>query len=178
MYKVFIFIWFFLTLLGCSSDLNFEQSNSFKSEPVVVANLISFNLNANQLINNGQEQTLQIDATDFSAFSGEDFRKRVKKIEMFFEFNNTINRSFAVDIVFLDSNNEILITIPFSVPAYSGFPNLITKTEIFEGNNLELLKNTKKVGLVKSILPGTPLTINSLGNFQLRSSSTLYFILP
>jgi hypothetical protein len=44
------------------------------------------------------------------------FRKSLKLIS--FEINNTINRSFIVDIVLLDGNNQPLYNFSFDVPAF------------------------------------------------------------
>jgi hypothetical protein len=52
-------------------------------------------------------------------FSGFFFRKSLIQADFFFEINNTINRSFIVDIVLLDGNNQPLYNFSFDVPAFS-----------------------------------------------------------
>ena len=49
---------FFVLLLtvSCSSDLDFDQVNDLQLQPVVVANLSSFDVAANQFVNNGQNK--------------------------------------------------------------------------------------------------------------------------
>jgi hypothetical protein len=63
------------------------------------------------------------------------------------------------------------------VPAYSGVPNLVTKTEIFENTKLDLLKTTTKLAFAIKMLPGSGLSESSLGSLKLRSSATVYLVL-
>mgnify|MGYP003615269420 FL=1 len=45
-----------LLTVSCSSDLDFDQVNDLQLQPVVVANLSSFDVAANQFVNNGQNK--------------------------------------------------------------------------------------------------------------------------
>jgi hypothetical protein len=171
-FGIFILSIFFLS---CSSNLDFNQVNDLKLQPVVVANLASFDVQANKFVVGGVEQPVTGDVMDFNVFNNSSFNNSLIRTDMFFEFNNTINRAFTINLYFLDANNAKLYTIPITVPAYTGAPNLVTKTEIFENTNLDLLKQTKKVAFVLALLPGTALTDSSLGSLKMRSSATLYF---
>ncbi|HQE33490.1 MAG TPA: hypothetical protein PLZ71_01830 [Flavobacterium alvei] len=162
--------------LSCSSDLDFEQVNDLKLEPIAVANLAAFDIKANQFVVGGVEQSLVGDVMDFDVFSDVDFSKNLSRVDLFFEFNNTINRAYNVNFYLLDDNNSKLYTIPFFVPANSGSPIVISKTEIFENTKLDILIKTKKVAFVITMLPGTPLTDASVGNLKMRSSATIYFL--
>jgi hypothetical protein len=171
--EIFILSIFFLS---CSSNLDFNQVNDLKLQPVVVANLASFDVKANQFVVGGVEQPVTGDVMDFNVFNNSSFNNSLIRTDMFFEFNNTINRAFNINLYFLDANNAKLYTIPITVPAYTGAPNLVTKTEIFENTNLDLLKQTKKVAFVVALLPGTALTDSSLGSLKMRSSATIYLV--
>ena len=57
-----------LLTLSCSSDLDFNQVNNLKLEPVVVANLASFDVPAHQFVSGGVEQTVSGDLLDFDIF--------------------------------------------------------------------------------------------------------------
>jgi hypothetical protein len=171
---LYLLILLFSTL-SCSSNLVFEQANDLQLKPVVVANLVSFDIYANQFVVGGIEQTMIENVIDFTLFNNSDFIDNLKSIELFFEFNNTINRAYSVNLSLLDSNDVNLYTIPIDVPAYKGNANVITKTEIFEDDKLYLLKNTRKMAFVIVMLPGVPLTNSSVGNLKLRSSGTVYF---
>jgi hypothetical protein len=172
--SIFLLILFFASL-SCSSDLDFEQVNDLQLEPVVVANLASFDIRANQFVIGGVEQLVIGDVTDFTLFNDPDFTNNLRRIDLFFEFTNTINRAFVINLYLLDSNNTRLYTIPFSVPASTGAPIVVPKAETFENANLDILKQTKKIAFVVALVPGPPLTSNSAGSLKLRSSGTIYF---
>ena len=168
---------FILTLLflSCSSDLDFDQVNDLELKPVVVANLASFEIQANQFVIGGVEQPLAGDIMNFKVFNDVDFTNNLRRMDLFFEFNNTINRTYNINLYLLDTNDNRLYTIPFVVPAYSGSPNMVTMTEIFENAKLDILKKTEKIAFVIAMMPGPPLTDSSLGSLKMRSSATIYF---
>jgi len=163
--------------LSCSSDLDFNQVNNLKVEPVVTANLATFDVPANQFVFGGVEQNVAGDVLDFDVFKDSSLNKSLTRADFFFEINNTINRAYKINLYLLDANNQPLYTIPFDVPAYAGVQNLVTKTEIFENAKLDILKKTVKIGFVISMYPGPPLSESSLGSIKLRSSATVYFVL-
>lgn len=159
---------------SCSSDLDFDQVNDFKLEPVFVANLAYFDIPANQLINDGSIQPF-VDVSDFNAFKDKFFRDNLVKAELNFEIENTIIRSFRIDLMLLDANNQVLETDSYQVPAYSGTSNIIKfPTEVFENERLDLLKKTAKLGFLVTMNAGPPLDINSKGNLKFRSGATIY----
>jgi hypothetical protein len=159
---------------SCSSDLDFDQVNDLKLEPVFVANLAYFNVPATQFINDGSMQ-VAFDMSEFNAFKDKFFRDNLVKAEIDFEVDNTIIRAFRLDILLLDANDEILETDSYQVPAYSGTSNIIKfPTEVFENQRLDLLKKTAKLGFVVTMAPGPPLDQSSTGSLKLRSGATGY----
>lgn len=162
-------------LVSCSSNLDFNQTNDLNLKPTFIANFGSFIVPANRFIVNGIEQTKLVDILNFKVFNGSDFNKNLIKSELNFEFNNTINRGFNIDIHFLDANDVVLHSIPVPIAAYTGMSNSVKKTESFENSNLDLLKQTQKIAFIVSMLPGTAITDSTLGIISMRSSATLYF---
>lgn len=161
--------------LSCSSDLDFNQVNDLKLEPVIIANLATFDVQAHQFVVAGVEQTVTGDLMNFDIFK-QNFDDNLNRADFFFEIDNTINRGFRINLFLLDANNNPLYTIPFDVPAYTGSQNLVLKTEIFQNTKLDLLKNTSRIAFMVTLLPGPALSENSLGSLKLRSSATLYFV--
>ena len=162
---------------SCSSDLDFNQVNDLKLEPVAIANLATFDVQANQFVIGGVEQNVAGDALNFDVFKDTYFNNALTKAVFFFEINNTIARAFKIKLYLLDANSQPIYTIPFDVPAYTGVPNLVTKTETFQGTDLAILKRTSKLGFAIVMPPGVPvLTASSLGSLKLRSSATLYLV--
>jgi hypothetical protein len=171
--RIFILSTFFLS---CSSDLDFDQVNDLKLEPVVVANLATFDVPANEFVIGGIEQNVAGDVMNFDIFKDTYFNDSLRRVDFFFEIDNTINRAFRINLYLLDANNTPLYTIPFDVPAYTGVQNLVTKTEIFENSKLDLLKKSVKIAFVITMLPGPALSESSLGSLKLHSSATVYFV--
>ncbi|MEZ7497678.1 hypothetical protein QO200_02885 [Flavobacterium sp. Arc3] len=174
--KIFGILLLVMLSFSCSSDLDFDQVNDLKLEPVFIANLTSFEIPASQFVVNGVEQNVAFDAQDFDIFRDSFFRNRLTRADFFFEINNTITRSYSLDIQLLDGNDQLLYTIHFDVPAYSGTEKLITQTEIFENANLDLLKSSKRMGFVIKMGAGSALNANSPGSLKLRSSATAYLV--
>ncbi|MBL0736895.1 hypothetical protein JI750_08385 [Flavobacterium sp. GN10] len=172
--KVSIIFFSVFLLFSCSSDLDFDQVNDFKLEPVFVANLAYFDIPANRLVDDGGTN-IGYDSRDFDIFKNKFFTERLKKAEFDFEIENSIDRAFVLNMLLLNEENKILQTISFTVPSYKGTPNVIKyPTEVFENTRLDLLKQTQKIGFVVIIAAGSPLNSESLGNLKLRSSATAY----
>jgi hypothetical protein len=162
--------------VSCSSELDFNQVNDLKLEPVVVANLASFDIPANQFVSSGIEQTVTSDLLDFNVFRDEYFKKSLVRTDLFFEFNNNINRAFIINLIFLDANDTPIYTISFNVPAFAPGQPPVTKKEIFENTQLDLLKTATKFAFVVTMLPGPALSESSLGSLKFRSSATVYLV--
>jgi hypothetical protein len=167
-----------LTLLSfsCSSDLDFNQVNDLKLEPIFIANLSYFDVPANDFVVNGVEQDISLEVQGFNFFQDKFFRDNLKRADFDFEITNTINRAYSLALNFLDQNNKTVYRIRFDVPASTGTPVNIEKTEIFENATLDMLKTTKRLEFDLIMAPGPTLSENSLGSFKLRSSATVYLL--
>jgi hypothetical protein len=159
---------------SCSSDLDFNQANDVKLEPVFIANLAYFDIPAIEFVTNGVEQNVTVAAPTIDVFNDVFFKKYLTRADLSFEIDNTINRGYTLDIILQDRNNQPLYTINFNIPAYTGVANPITKTEIFENAKLDLLKSTTKMTFVLRMLAGPPLSENSIGSLKLRSGVIAY----
>ena len=162
---------------SCASDLDYDQVNTLKLEPVFVSNLAYFDIPAKDFVTNGVEQIVIYDAPVLDVFNDDFFRQRLKKVELSFEMENTISRAYSVDLVFLDKNYQRVHAINFTVPAYTGSENKMTKTETFENSQLDLLKRTTRIAFTLTMSPGAPLNEDSAGSLKLRSGATAYLVL-
>ncbi|MEO8534312.1 MAG: hypothetical protein ABI441_11195 [Flavobacterium sp.] len=173
--KVFLLLFLPLVFISCSSDLDFDQIDDLKLKPVFVANVAYFDVPADVFTDDGKEELLVFDEKEFDVFKKKFFKNNLIKLELDCEIENTIERSFTVDLLLLNEKEETLETITFESPAYSGSSNAIKyTTEIFEGERLNLLRQTFKIGFVVKMGAGVPLNENSLGSLKLRSSGTAY----
>ena len=164
-----------LSVLSCSSDIDFNQGNDLALEPVIVANLATFDIPAHQFVSGGIEQPQFVDVPNFDLFKDSFFKNNLLKVEFFFEINNTINRDFVIDLVLLDINDSELYRISIPVPAYTGVENLVPYPELFDSSNLVILTSTRKMSFTITMQPGPTLSESSLGSLKLRSSTTGYF---
>jgi hypothetical protein len=163
-----------LLSISCSSSLDFDQANDLKLNPIIVTNLTYFDVPAHEFVTNGMETNAAFAALNFDAFRDSFFRENLFRADLFFEITNTINRAYVIDLVLLNKADQPVYSINFNIPASNGTPQVITKTEIFEGTKLDLLKQTEKMGFRLVMLPGTLLTESSPGSLKLRSSATVY----
>ena len=164
-----------LSVLSCSSDIDFNQGNDLALEPVIVANLATFDIPAHQFVSGGIEQPQFVDVPNFDLFKDSFFKNNLLKVEFFFEINNTINRDFVIDLVLLDINDSERHRISIPVPAYTGVENLVPYPELFDSSNLVILTSTRKMSFTITMQPGPTLSESSLGSLKLRSSTTGYF---
>jgi hypothetical protein len=80
--KILGFVLVILFSFSCSSNLDFNQINDFKSEPVYIANLTYFDILAKQFIENGTEKNITFDAQEFDFFEFF-FRKSLIQADFF-----------------------------------------------------------------------------------------------
>lgn len=166
---------FLMCSSSCTSDLDFDQVNDLKSEPVYELNFSYFNVPATSFVSDdGSEYQWAYDDQEFDVFRDKYINSYLQRADFYFEITNTIARAFSLNIVLFDANDNALTTINFDVPAYSGTSNTVTRTEIFQNTRLELLKNTRKMRFLVAMKPGPALNQNSPGNIVLRSSATVY----
>lgn len=175
-YSILGSVFLILISFSCASDLDYDQVYNVKLEPVIVSNLAYFDVPANQFVTGGIEQPVFFDISTTNIFTEKFFTDKLRKVDLFFEVNNTINRGYTIDLAFLDNNNQQLHTTSFIVPAYSGAENKVTKTDIFENSQLELLKRTTKIAFILQMMSGPQLNENSPGSLKLRSGITAYFV--
>jgi hypothetical protein len=160
---------------SCSSDLDFNQTKDLELAPTVVTNFMNFDAKATVFVKNGIELSPISETQSSAGFNDIFLRENLVQAKLYFEITNTIARSYIMNFVFYDVNNQPLHTINFDVPAYNGNSDLITKTETFDSTTVVILRSTVSIGYEIIMLPGTPLTENSLGSLKLRSSLTAKF---
>ena len=100
-------------LISCTDNLNFDEIN-LNVEPVLTAPLIYFDLDQNDFFDytSDTEIPLITDASDFRVFKSSAIRNDVFKVVFDFEIENRFDRSFEINIVFYDGNDNITRTIP------------------------------------------------------------------
>ena len=177
-----IFLFLVIMFLGlfsisCSSDLDFNQTKTLKLEPTYIANLVYFDIPANEFVANGVENSQFIDRSTVDIFNSTFFVNDLAKVDLDFEINNTIARAYTLDIKLFNASGIQIDTISIAVPSYYGAPNIITQKEIFQGTRLMTLKNTTRIEMTLQMASGTALTESSPGTIKMRSGITAYFVI-
>ncbi len=169
----------FLTLVpfSCSSDLDINQAKNLRLAPTYIANLLYFDIPVNEFIVNGSEIPQFKDQSTVTIFNSSFFVDDLVKVDLDFEIENTISKSFTMDVKFYNTTGNQVDFISISVPAYMGVSNKITHRELFQGSRLSSLKNTSKIIISLQPNSGPSLTTSSSGRIKLRSGLTAYFII-
>lgn len=100
-------------LISCTDNLNFDEIN-LNVDPILTAPLIYFELNQDDFYNSttGTEIPMITDTSDFRVFKSSSIRNDVFKAVFDFEIENRFDRSFEINIIFYDGNDNITRTIP------------------------------------------------------------------
>jgi hypothetical protein len=166
-----------LFFAACSSDLDFNQTQNLRLEPTYVANLVYFDIPANEFVTNGIETPQFIDRSTVDIFNNTFLVNDLVKVDLDFEINNTIARAYTLDINLFNASGTQLDSISIAVPAYYGASNIVTQKEMFQGTRLTVLKNTTRIDMVLRMASGTALTESSTGTIKMRSGVTAYFVM-
>lgn len=162
-------------IFSCSSDLDFEQVNDFNMQPVFIGNLAYINRDASGFISNGTETPILSYTSDVDVFGKSFVKENLVKTELHFRIKNTINRSYAFNVTFLNKNGVPIYNIKMDVPAYNGSEVIVEKTETFTATNLSILENTTRMVFSVRMFAGPPITVATSGRVEFSSGITAYF---
>ena len=168
--QIVICIAFFMS---CSNNLNFDNIN-LEIEPEVTSPLVFFELDQKDFLDeNDQEITVVSDITVFRIFDNTVLKDNLVELTLDFEIENGFDRSFLVDFVFLDEDENITYDVEdFSINAgdldYSSTRSIVIET------SPEFL-NSIKVRVDVVLSPSTT-TLNPdiEKTFKFRSSGIFY----
>jgi len=159
--------------MSCSNNLNFDNIN-LEIEPEVTSPLVFFELDQRDFLDeNNQEITVVSDITVFRIFDNTVLKDNLVELTLDFEIENGFDRSFLVDFVFLDEDENITYDVEdFSINAgdldYSSTRSIVIET------SPEFL-NSIKVRVDVVLSPSTT-TLNPdiEKTFKFRSSGIFY----
>ncbi len=162
---------------SCVKEVDFEQVKELTISPIFESSLIYFDAPATKFFLNGSEISTTRDTVEIDLFSRGFVVNNLIKAEFLFQATNSINRSFRVQVDFLSESNQQKHSFAVQANASPTNSDIIVKhTEVFEGSSLTALKESKKVVLSITALPGgTPLNTNTPGRINLQSKGAFYF---
>jgi hypothetical protein len=160
---------------SCTSDIDTNQVDDFAANPAFTANIASFNFTNLDMLDTSGNEITTVDVEDgFDFFQNDFFDTTLESAAFYFEIDNTLSRGFTVDFSLIDNSSTVIHTFSISVPAYTGANNLTTTIEIFNGSQINLLKNTKRVGVQIQTSGGATITSSTIGHVNFKSSLTAY----
>lgn len=162
--------------ISCTEPVDFNQVNDFEISPVIESSLIFLDEPANRFSDNDTELIIIQDFVQVDFFNNNFIVDNLIRAEFVFETTNSINRTFQVQVDFLDSNNQIQHTLTFFTAASANNTNVVSNyTEVFQDNTLAALKNTTRLVFTLNLLPGTPINQNTTGRISVKSKAVFYF---
>ncbi|WP_179343835.1 hypothetical protein [Winogradskyella ursingii] len=165
---------------SCVKDVDFEQAENITLTPTIASSILFSNSEASRFSDNGMElETVTDTVPDITILKDQFVNDNLIRAELVFEAANTINRTFGLQVDFLNEDDELEHTFSFFAnPSSNGNEVITNYTEIFEDDSLEALKFTSKLIITLSLLPsndGSMLNENSEGNIGLKSKGIFYF---
>jgi len=162
-------------LYSCSSNLDFRQVDDIEISQNVVVTGIYFQANQTQFLNtSGTTEINEVSiVSTFDLFKGDYIKDNLVKVVFDFELENTFNRDFEVEIIFLDDTNRETQLI--LLPVFQNASDMSTVT--FEGSDLESLKTSTFVNLKATLSPGAAIIdINTTQLLTLKSTAKFTLI--
>lgn len=163
-----------LFLTACVKDTDFEQSEHITLSPIVEFDAVYFNLPAERFFDSSNStQILTVtDTTKIKFLDGELLRENLRRVEFYFKFTNSIERSFQVDFQFLNQANDT--TYVASTSVLPGRPHSAVVTEFFEnidGQDIQRLTQANKLAVLVTISDSEE---DLVGTLNLKSKGTYY----
>ena len=160
-------------LFSCSSNLNFDNTN-LEIEPEVTIPLVFFELDQRDFLDeNDQEITVVSDITVFRIFDNTVLKDNLVELTIDFEIENGFNRSFLVDFIFLDEDENITYNVD-DLSVNAGNLNYSSTRSILIETTPEFLNSTKIRVDVFLSPSSTILNPDIEKTFKFRSSGTCY----
>ena len=172
--KIVALLFCFFSIVSCVDNLDFSQIEDYSATPEYTSSLTHFTILPIQFINQaGTQLTERTDVTEFRVFENVYLRNNLIKVDFNVEVKNEFDRSFTLQIDFLDSNNSA--THSFKEIKVNA-NNLDYKfTETVEVSSNTNIKNTTKVKITVKMDNGTtPLDPNDKSEFKFKSAVKLY----
>ncbi len=160
---------------SCLNDIDFNQAESLKLEPVIVGALINFNITQNNLAANGTEITSLSQKTPFIVLDNDITEENLQRIVFRFEIENQFNRDFQLELIFLDNTNTETHE-PITLNVLANQTDFIQEEEIIIADNPDFT-NSRNIQVDLALLPssgGTIIDTNIPASLIFKSAATFY----
>jgi len=178
-FKLLLFFIFFVSLISCVKDTDFEQAVPLALTPVLEVSLIQIEETPVSFLDSSGTEVLSIsDEIVLELFSQNAVKDYLFKAELVFEITNSINKAFDVTLSFYDPSNTLQHTFSIAVDNSATNTPLITEhLEVFEASILDALKLSNKLNITIKLISNSTssdLTAASEGIIALKSKAIFY----
>jgi hypothetical protein len=170
-----IFIFLFTS---CVDNIDFDQIEDFSASPIIKSTLVYFTVNQIDffdVVNSVELVTPLNDTSDFTILKSNFVRENLLKALLEFEIVNKFNRSFRVNISFLDVNDNVTHAFSeFHVTAKD--ESFTQQEEVIIAANQPFLSSTK-VKVTIELSPSTDGSVidpNNPQTLKFKSAGTFY----
>lgn len=164
-----------LFLKACIKNTDFDQGENIVLTPVIELNLIYFNLRTGDFYDSITSTPILTvrDTTEIKFLDDSTLHEKLRRVEFYFKFTNSIPRNFQVDFQFLSEMNDTTYIAETSVDQGTLSTPVITEfIENVEGDGIMELTKSNKV-VVSVTIPFS--SENLEGVLNLKSKAT-YFL--
>ncbi|WP_460218254.1 hypothetical protein [Psychroserpens sp. MEBiC05023] len=163
---------------SCVSDTDFDQADDILPTPTFESSLIFSTLNANNFIDDTQQEVVVlVDTTRLEYINSDFFIDQLAKTNLTFQFTNSIDRNFNIDLEFVNDNDEQRYLAQIEVsPGQPNTPIMVESNFLIEQPELDVFEEATKL-IYKITLPpsNNPITNTTQGSLKLESKATFYF---
>lgn len=157
---------------ACIKDTDFNQTDDIIVSPVFELDFLFFDVSSENFINNGTNNFIVTDTTDFNFLNDQFVVDNLEKAEFFFKNTNSFPVEFTTQFQFLDENNELHYEV--SIPINSGGINNPVITEFTQLIVEEDLVNLTMANKVVINIIASSTVENIEGELKLQSKTTYY----
>ena len=167
-------------MTSCVKDVDFDQTEDIVLTPTITSSIVFTEVEASRFSEDGMElETVRDSVANIEIFTDQFVIDNLVRAELVFEATNSINRTFSLEIQFLNDANELQNEFSFdALPSNFGNDVVSEHIEVFEDESLEALKTSRKMVLTLRLQPstdGSSLDENSTGKVGLKSKGIFYF---
>ena len=169
---------FLLSLIlfcSCSQSLDFDQIESYTIKPSIPASLAFFKIAAANFSApaGGPIVTEITKIIDFKLFESTFVRENTVSLDFEFEVDNKFNRSFTVEILLLDANDNLIYEFK-DLKISANNLNFKQKEIINIAANQNIINFTKAWFTIRLDDISTPIVTSSLGLIEFKSAAVIY----
>jgi hypothetical protein len=103
--------------ISCTKEIDFNQVNDIEVSPVFEISLIHFDAQASDFFVGGSELAIVQDFVLLDVFNNSFINENLVKAEFVLETINSINRSYSLQIDFLNDSNQLQHSFTTTAPA-------------------------------------------------------------